>query len=142
MVNEVDDHLAKIGEPHRTSLLTLRATLREIPDATEALKYGMPCFVVEDGKGVAGYNTFTHHCSYFPMSGGVLERVGGVAAKRRRCTSRSTGHRRTRPLVRALVRARLEEIADRARKRDTPATAISVAQSELRQVVGSTPNCA
>ena len=121
MVNEVDDHLAKIGEPHRTSLLTLRATLREIlPDATEALKYGMPCFVV-DGKGVAGYDAFTHHCSYFPMSGGVLERVGGIPDGW--VATKGTMHFPIdRPpsvdLVRALVRARLEEIAEqRARKR-------------------------
>ena len=71
-VTPVDDYLAGAPEPQRTTLMALRATLREIlPEAEEELSYGVPAFKV-GGKAVAGYAFFTHHCSYFPHSGSVL----------------------------------------------------------------------
>ena len=114
-VKAVDAKLAKVAEPHRTTLLALRATLRELlPHAEECLKYGMAAFTVQ-GKGVAAYEAFKGHCSYFPMSGGVLERVTGLPAG----TSASKGTLQfpvDRPLskavVRRRVRARLDEISD------------------------------
>ncbi len=72
----VDDYLDNAPEPQRTTLVALRATLREIlPDAIETISYGMPAFVV-GGKPVAGYAYFKNHCSYFPHSGSVLSRLG------------------------------------------------------------------
>jgi uncharacterized protein YdhG (YjbR/CyaY superfamily) len=114
-VKAVDAKLAKVTEPHRTTLLALRATLRDLlPHAEECLKYGMAAFTVQ-GKGVAAYEAFKGHCSYFPMSGGVLERITGLPAG----TSASKGTLQfpvDRPLskavVRRLVRARLDEISD------------------------------
>ena len=59
-------------EPQRSTLLTLRSTLRDLlPDASEALAYGMPAFLV-DGKPVAGYAWAKRHCSYYPHSVAVL----------------------------------------------------------------------
>lgn len=111
----IDDHLAALGSPQRETLSALRKTLRSIlPHADEAIKYGMPCFVIR-GKGVAGYEGFKGHCSYFPMSGSVLEQVPGIP----------TGWATTKgtmqfpidkppavALVRRLVKARLAEISD------------------------------
>jgi uncharacterized protein YdhG (YjbR/CyaY superfamily) len=75
---DVDAHLEKIGQPHRTTLTALRATLLSIlPHAEEGLKYGMPCVMLQ-GKAVAGYDAFVRHCSYFPHSGSVLEHVTGI----------------------------------------------------------------
>lgn len=113
-VAQVEAFLAAVQQPHRSTLLALRATLRRVlPTATECLKYGMPCFVV-DGKGVAAYAAFKQHCSYFPMSGGVLAAAGplldGYVT-----TSGSLHFPIDRPLpvkvVRRLVRLRLDEIA-------------------------------
>ena len=68
----VDEYLAGAPEPHRTTLVELRTTLRKIlPNASETISYGMPAFKVE-GKAVAGYAYWKHHCSYFPHSGSVL----------------------------------------------------------------------
>ena len=43
----IDDYLDGAPEPQRSTLLVLRSTLRELlPDAEEALSYGMPALVV------------------------------------------------------------------------------------------------
>ena len=71
-ITSVDDYLEQAPEPHRSTLATLRATLREIlPQAEETISYNMPAFKVK-GKAVAGYAHFKDHCSYFPHSGTVL----------------------------------------------------------------------
>ena len=68
----VDEYLDSAPEPQRSTLLALRVTLRRLlPDAEEALSYGVPSFKV-GGKAVAGYAFFKRHCSYFPHSGAVL----------------------------------------------------------------------
>ena len=68
----VDEYLDGAPEPQRTTLLELRTTLRNIlPNASETISYGMPAFKVE-GKAVAGFAYWKHHCSYFPHSGSVL----------------------------------------------------------------------
>lgn len=114
-------HLASLPQPQRDTLTALRATLRELlPEATESISYNMPCFKV-DGVAVAGFDGFTHHCSYFPHSGNVVGQVTGVPAW---CTVATKGTLqfpvdRTLPktLVRKLVRARLREIAAKRRSR-------------------------
>lgn len=113
-VAQVEAFLATVQQPHRATLDAVRATLRTIlPTATECLKYGMPCFVV-DGKGVAAYAAFKQHCSYFPMSGGVLAAAGSLLDGYV-TTSGSLHFAIDRPLpvkvVRRLVQLRLDEIA-------------------------------
>lgn len=71
----VDEYLDGAPEPQRGTLQRLRSILQEIlPDATEALSYGVPAFVV-DGKPVAGYAWAKRHCSYYPHSGAVLTEI-------------------------------------------------------------------
>jgi uncharacterized protein YdhG (YjbR/CyaY superfamily) len=71
----VDEYLAAAPEPQRTTLMALRAMLASLlPQAVEGISYGVPAFLVE-GKPVAGYANAKRHCSYFPHSGAVLERV-------------------------------------------------------------------
>ena len=72
MSTEVDEYLEGAPEPQRATLDALRQTLREIlPDADQALSYGVPAFRME-GKVIAGYAYFKNHCSYLPHSGSVL----------------------------------------------------------------------
>ena len=76
--NPVDDYLAQVPEPARTTLEKLRATIRKaLPkDATEEINYGMPAFRVPGLKRpVAGYAAFKTHCGYFPHSGSVLKNL-------------------------------------------------------------------
>ena len=69
---EVDEYLAAVEEPKRTTLEALRRTiLRIVPDAEQCISYGMPAFKL-DGKVVAGFAAFKRHLSYFPHSGSVL----------------------------------------------------------------------
>ena len=69
---DVDDYLAKVDEPKRTTLETVRRSiLAVLPEAEEGLAYGVPAFKVH-GKTVAGLAAFKHHLSYLPHSGSVL----------------------------------------------------------------------
>ena len=71
-----DAYLGAQPEPQRSTLEAIAATLRTIlPTAEECISYGMPAFKV-DGTAVAGFAGFKEHCSYFPHSGEVVERLG------------------------------------------------------------------
>ncbi len=61
----VDDYLAAISEPARTSLDRLRAICRsELPAATECISYGIPTYKYHGF--VASFAAFKNHCSFFP----------------------------------------------------------------------------
>ena len=69
---EVDDYLAAIDEPKRSTLVELRrSVLAVVPDAEQGLSYGVPVFRV-GGKNVAGLSVARNHVSYLPHSGTVL----------------------------------------------------------------------
>lgn len=69
---EVDRHLARVPEPQRSTLRSLRKTILEIiPNAEEVISYGFPGYKL-DGKVVAGFDAFKNHCSYFPHSSLVI----------------------------------------------------------------------
>ena len=62
----VDEYLAIVPEPARTTLIKVRATIRAAapPEATESISYGMPMFKY---KGLLmGFAAFSKHCSLFP----------------------------------------------------------------------------
>lgn len=71
----LEDYLAGQQEPQRSTLDVLRARIRTVlPDAQELISYGVPGFAV-DGTVVAGFGGFKNHCSYFPFSGAVCDRL-------------------------------------------------------------------
>ncbi len=75
-----DGYLAAQPEPQRSTLESIATALRTIlPTAEECISYGMPAFKV-DGTAVAGFAGFKQHCSYFPHSGNVVERLGDALA--------------------------------------------------------------
>ena len=77
---EVDEYLATLAEPKRSTLAGLRDTiLRVVPDAEECISYGMPAFKVR-GRAVAGFAAFKNHLSYFPHSGSVIPELGDEVA--------------------------------------------------------------
>ena len=64
----VDEYLAAVPEPARSTLKKIRAVIRSVapPEATEAISYGMPAFKY---KGVlVWYAAFSKHCSLFPTA--------------------------------------------------------------------------
>lgn len=70
--DEIDQYLADLEEPKRSTLQQLRKTILEvIPEAEEGISYQLPAFRV-DGKVVAGFAAFKNHLSYLPHSGSVF----------------------------------------------------------------------
>ena len=69
---EIDRYLDALEEPKRIALARLRQTILGIlPDAEQAISYGLPAFKVR-GKTIAGFAAFKNHLSYLPHSGSVF----------------------------------------------------------------------
>ncbi len=72
---DIDQYLAGVDEPKRTTLEQLRRDiLAVIPDAEQCLSYSVPGFKV-DGKTIAGFAAFKNHLSYLPHSGSVFSEL-------------------------------------------------------------------
>jgi len=98
----VDDYLAGVPEPARSTLNKIRATIRSAapPGATETISYRIPAFKY---KGVlVWYAAFSNHCSLFPTASVVeafKDELKGFT------TSKGTIHFPTdKPLPAALVK--------------------------------------
>jgi uncharacterized protein YdhG (YjbR/CyaY superfamily) len=73
VINTVDEYLASISEPARTTLNKIRAAIRSVapPEATEVIRYVIPTFKY---KGMlASFAAFSDHCSLFPGAGPTIE---------------------------------------------------------------------
>ena len=100
---EVDQYLASIEEPKRSTLEALRRTILEIlPDAEQGIAYGVPAFRIE-GKVIAGFAAFKNHLSYLPHSGSVFKELGDEVAKYK-TSSGALQFAVDRPLPKSLVR--------------------------------------
>jgi uncharacterized protein YdhG (YjbR/CyaY superfamily) len=65
---DVDEYLAHLPEPARSTLDKIRAAIRSAvpPEATEIISYGIPAF---KHKGVlVWFAAFSNHCSLFPTA--------------------------------------------------------------------------
>jgi uncharacterized protein YdhG (YjbR/CyaY superfamily) len=110
----IDEHIRGFTERQQAPLWHIRGLLRElVPAATETIKYNMPSFTVQ-GKGLVAFSAFTDHWSYFPMSGSVIDTIAGLPdwIERDKGTLRIPLNKKlTKPIVKKLVRARLDEIS-------------------------------
>ena len=80
-MREIDEYLATLDEPKRSTLEALRTSILEVvPEAEQTISYGMPAFKVS-GKTVAGFAAFKNHLSYLPHSGSVLSELGDDLAR-------------------------------------------------------------
>jgi uncharacterized protein YdhG (YjbR/CyaY superfamily) len=68
----IDEYLAAVPEPARSTLQKIRATIRSVVPAetTEAISYGMPAFKYKGS--LVAFGAFSQHCSFFPMSLSVI----------------------------------------------------------------------
>ena len=116
---DIDEYLATVSEPQRSTLIELRAVLRNLlPGADECIAYQVPCFKV-NGKGVAGFAAYKNHNSYFPFSGGVFKRIPEAVAGY--TTTSGAMHFATDAippleLIQLLVAERQQEIAEGYRR--------------------------
>ena len=114
----VDEYLAGVPEPARSTLNKMRAAIRSTvpPEATETISYGMPAF---KHKGVlVWFAAFSNHCSLFPTAA-VIEAFKNELKSF--STSKGTIHFPTdKPLptalVKKLVKARVAQIDSKKRR--------------------------
>jgi uncharacterized protein YdhG (YjbR/CyaY superfamily) len=68
----VEEYLAKVPDPQRTTLQKVRATIQSVlpAEATEVISYRIPC--VKYKGMLVGYAAFADHCSLFGMSSTLL----------------------------------------------------------------------
>jgi uncharacterized protein YdhG (YjbR/CyaY superfamily) len=109
----IDEYLASVDEPKRTTLEKLRQTIRGIiPGAEECISYGMPAFRL-NGKVIAGFAAFKNHLAYLPHSGSVLRELSDDLAGYE-STEGSLHFPIDQPLPKALVKkliaSRLNEV--------------------------------
>jgi uncharacterized protein YdhG (YjbR/CyaY superfamily) len=64
--NAIDEYLASVPEPARTTLTGLRTTIRSVvpEDTIETIAYGIPTFKLK--QNVVHFAAFAKHCSFFP----------------------------------------------------------------------------
>jgi uncharacterized protein YdhG (YjbR/CyaY superfamily) len=70
---DVEEYLAGVPEPARTTLEKVRAAIRSAAprEATEALSYRIPTFKYKGA--LMAFAAFSKHCSLFPMSLAVMK---------------------------------------------------------------------
>ena len=70
--HNVDEYLAGVPEPARSTLSKVRAAIRSAAprEATEAISYGIPTFKYQGS--LVAFGSFSNHCSLFPMSLAVM----------------------------------------------------------------------
>jgi uncharacterized protein YdhG (YjbR/CyaY superfamily) len=71
--NDVDEYIARVPEPARSTLKRMRAVIRSVvpPETTEVISYGIPTFKYK--RGLVAFAAFTDHCSFFPLGSSVLD---------------------------------------------------------------------
>jgi uncharacterized protein YdhG (YjbR/CyaY superfamily) len=117
---EVDAYLGKVAEPQRTALEKLRQQIQAAaPGAEETITYQMPGFRAH-GRPLVSYAAFPDHCSFFPMGTAVVDRYRAELAPY--LSGKSTlqfDAKKPLPaaLVKKVVKARLEENAQKSRRR-------------------------
>jgi uncharacterized protein YdhG (YjbR/CyaY superfamily) len=64
----VDEYLAGVPEPARSTLKRMRAVIRSVvpPQATETISYGIPAFKYKGS--LVWFAGFSDHCSLFPTA--------------------------------------------------------------------------
>lgn len=111
---DLDGYLAALPADARDALENLRRTIRAAaPRAEEGSSYGLPAFML-DGRPLVCFAAAANHLSFHPMSGDIIRRH--AAALKNYETSKGTVRfspekPMSATLVRKLVKARMEEIA-------------------------------
>ena len=109
----VDKHLKKFAIDQRSILQNLREMIAvELPTATEAIKYGIPTFLIE-GVPVLGYDGYKNHNSIFPYSGSTnLMLVKELAdyEQTKGSIHFAVDKRVPKPLLKKIIKAKIQQI--------------------------------
>jgi uncharacterized protein YdhG (YjbR/CyaY superfamily) len=116
---EIDDYIASVDEPKRSTLRQLRRTIEKIiPEAEPGIAYGAPAYRV-GGNVVAGFAAFKDHLSYLPHSGSVFPRMSDELTGYR-WSSGALQFAVDEPLPEPIVRRLIELRVDEAEAKRTP----------------------
>jgi len=115
----VEEYLAAVPEPARSTLEKVRATIRSVvpPETTEVISYQMPTFRYKGA--LFAYAAFSDHCSLFPMGSAAIEAFADELKGYR--TSKGTIHfpldkPSPAPLLKKMVKARIAMNERRAKR--------------------------
>ena len=113
----VEEYLAAVPAPARSTLNKMRATIRSVvpSEATETISYGMPAF--RHNGVLVWFAAFSNHCSLFPTASVIAEFKSELKGS---STSKGTIHFPSdKPLpttlIKKLVKARVAQ--NEAKKR-------------------------
>jgi uncharacterized protein YdhG (YjbR/CyaY superfamily) len=113
----VDAYLASVKNPEQfAALQKLRQSIQKIvPKAEETISYGLPAFAL-NGKAFAAFAAAKAHCSFYPMSGSIIQRFSSDLKGFK--TSKGSIHFQPdnpipASLLRRLLKARLAQEADK-----------------------------
>jgi uncharacterized protein YdhG (YjbR/CyaY superfamily) len=72
VANTIDEFIAAFPKDMQDKLRKMRDTIRKAaPDATEAIKYGIPTFVLNGN--LVHFSGYQHHIGFYPAPSGILE---------------------------------------------------------------------
>jgi len=112
----VEDHLAAVPEPARSTLQLVRKAIRSAmpAEATEAISYGIPAFMYNGP--LVWFAAFSNHCSLFPGASVIKAFKNELKGYK---TSKGTIHFPVdKPLPAALVKRMVKaRLAEKAHKR-------------------------
>ena len=107
----IDEYVASVPEPARTTLIEMRAAIRSAlpPEATETISYRIPAF--KHKVALVWFAAFSDHCSLFPTASVIEEFKSELKGF---STSKGTIHFPTdKPLpialIKRLVKARVAQ---------------------------------
>lgn len=104
-MSAIDTYLNKISEPQKTELERVQKIIAEtVPDATEAISYGMPGYKY-NGKYLITFAGFKDHMSLFPGSHAI--EVMGNKLDRYKISKGTVQFTLENPLTESLVKEML-----------------------------------
>jgi uncharacterized protein YdhG (YjbR/CyaY superfamily) len=117
----IDEYLAGVAEPARSTLQTMRATIQSVlpPEATEAISYGIPAFKLK--KTLVYFAAFTNHCSFFPTAAIIeqfKDQLAGYAISKG-TVQFAMNKPMPAALVKKMVRARVAQHNEKENKKKT-----------------------
>jgi uncharacterized protein YdhG (YjbR/CyaY superfamily) len=112
----VDDYLATVPEPARSTLQRVRAAIRSAmpAEATEIISYGIPAFNYK--RPLVWFAAFSNHCSLFPGASAIKQFKNELKGYK---TSKGTIHFPVdKPLPAALVKKMVKmRLAEKTQKK-------------------------
>ena len=115
-----DSYLTSVDDEQRAALEKLRATIaKTVPDAEEAISYGLPAFKL-NGKPLVAIGATKNHCAFYPLSESIVAQFA-VELSNFETSKGTIRFQADKPLpaklVRKLVKSRIAENNAKTRKR-------------------------